>query len=87
MPCTEFRLESVPEMDYDALNKDNPQGEILIGGPQIFNGYYKMEDKTTEVLDADGWFHTGDIGTIASSNTLKIIDRKKNIFKLAQGRK
>ncbi|WIA35224.1 hypothetical protein OEZ86_003686 [Tetradesmus obliquus] len=84
-PCTELRLESVPEMNYDALNEAEPAGEVLLRGPQLFSGYYKQPEKTTEVLDADGWFHTGDIGTITKEGGLKIVDRKKNIFKLSQG--
>jgi len=84
-PGTELRLESVPEMNYDATKSEEPAGEVLLRGPQLFSGYYKAPDKTVEVLDADGWFHTGDIGMITTSNGLKIIDRKKNIFKLSQG--
>ncbi|KAL0918022.1 hypothetical protein M5K25_013141 [Dendrobium thyrsiflorum] len=83
VPNIDVRLESVPEMGYDAL-ADQPRGEICIRGKTLFSGYHKREDLTNEVL-VDGWFHTGDIGEWQSDGSLKIIDRKKNIFKLSQG--
>ncbi|KAI8471525.1 MAG: hypothetical protein J3K34DRAFT_416911 [Monoraphidium minutum] len=85
LSCIEMRFESVPEMNYDATDKEAPSGEVLLRGPCLFTGYYKQADKTEEVLDADGWFHTGDIGTLTAAGALKIVDRKKNIFKLSQG--
>ncbi|XP_075475562.1 putative CoA ligase CCL6 isoform X2 [Primulina tabacum] len=77
------RLESVPEMGYDASSVV-PRGEICLRGTTLFSGYYKREDLTNEVL-ADGWFHTGDIGEWQPNEEMKIIDRKKKIFKLSQG--
>lgn len=79
----EARLESVPEMGYDALSSI-PRGEICLRGNTIFSGYFKRQDLTEEVL-VDGWFHTGDIGEWQPDGTMKIVDRKKNIFKLSQG--
>lgn len=59
VPNIDVRLESVPEMDYDAL-ASTPRGEICIRGETLFSGYYKREDLTKEVL-IDGWFHTGSV--------------------------
>ncbi|KAI7842469.1 hypothetical protein COHA_003823 [Chlorella ohadii] len=84
LSATEFRLESVPELKYDASGP-TPKGEICIRGPMLFAGYYKDEERTKAEMDEDGFFHTGDIGTVNEQGCLKIIDRKKNIFKLAQG--
>lgn len=61
-------------------------GEILMKGPSLMLGYYKDQEKTDEVIDADGYFHTGDIGEIGEFNILKITDRKKEIFKLSTGK-
>ncbi|XP_071685845.1 long chain acyl-CoA synthetase 4-like isoform X1 [Rutidosis leptorrhynchoides] len=83
VPNLDARLESVPEMNYDACSS-KPQGEICIRGDVLFSGYHKREDLTKEVL-VDGWFHTGDIGEWQPDGSMKIIDRKKNIFKLSQG--
>lgn len=61
-------------------------GEILIKGPNVMMGYYKRPDLTAEVMDADGWFHSGDIGTFIDGQYLKITDRKKEIFKTSGGK-
>ncbi|KAK6137094.1 hypothetical protein DH2020_029165 [Rehmannia glutinosa] len=83
LPIVDICLESVPDMGYDALSH-TPRGEICIRGKCLFSGYYKREDLTKEVM-IDEWFHTGDIGEWQGDGSMKIIDRKKNIFKLSQG--
>jgi long-chain acyl-CoA synthetase len=87
----EFRLADVPEMNYTSNDKDEngtptPRGEILVRGANVIQGYYKNPEKTAETFDSEGWLHSGDIGMVMpGSNALKIIDRRKNIFKLSQG--
>ncbi|MBT2557613.1 long-chain fatty acid--CoA ligase [Hymenobacter sp. ISL-91] len=63
-----------------------PDGEILTRSPSVMRGYYNRPDLTAEVLDADGWLHTGDIGELVQGKFLKITDRKKEMFKNANGK-
>nr|XP_021146937.1 long-chain-fatty-acid--CoA ligase 5 isoform X2 [Columba livia] len=82
LACNIVKLDDVEEMNYFSSNNE---GEVCIKGPNVFKGYLKDDEKTAEAIDKDGWLHTGDIGKWLPNGTLKIIDRKKNIFKLAQG--
>jgi long-chain acyl-CoA synthetase len=61
-------------------------GEILVKGPNVMMGYYKLPEVTAEAIDSEGWFHTGDIGEFVEGKFLKITDRKKEIFKTSGGK-
>ncbi|XP_051560196.1 long-chain-fatty-acid--CoA ligase 1-like isoform X1 [Myxocyprinus asiaticus] len=82
LPCNFVKLMDVAEMNYFAANGE---GEVCVKGSNVFQGYLKDPERTAEALGKDGWLHTGDIGKWLPNGTLKIIDRKKHIFKLAQG--
>ena len=91
LPCVKIRLEDVPEMGY--LHGDDShqneavigRGEICVKGAGVFSGYYKLQAATETAIDSDGWLHTGDIGAWTPDGKLRIIDRKKDLFKLSQG--
>uniref|UniRef100_F1KXI1 Long-chain-fatty-acid--CoA ligase n=1 Tax=Ascaris suum TaxID=6253 RepID=F1KXI1_ASCSU len=80
--CNAVKLVDVPELEYYAKDM---VGEVCIRGFNVFKGYYKNDELTREVLDDQGWLHTGDVGRWTENGTLQIIDRKKHIFKLSQG--
>jgi len=99
LACTEIALVSVPEMGYNCTDKYHGRdekknlpgipclgrGEICFRGNNTFRCYFKNPEKTAGTIDSDNWVHSGDIGIWLPNGCLKIVDRKKNIFKLAQG--
>jgi long-chain acyl-CoA synthetase len=83
---TGIRIGTVGPLVENVQVKIAPDGEILVKGPNVMMGYYKNQEATNEVFDADGWFCTGDIGTFQEGKFLKITDRKKEIFKTSGGK-
>ena len=82
------RLCDWSEGGYSINDKPNPRGELLIGGKMISQGYYQLEEQTRDnFFDEDGfhWFVSGDIGEVFPDGTFQIIDRKKDLVKLANG--
>ncbi|MEV6415371.1 long-chain fatty acid--CoA ligase [Kribbella sp. NPDC051718] len=81
----QYRLGSVGPIFPAAEFKIAEDGEILIKGPGVMSGYHNLPEQTAEVIDADGWFHTGDIGHF-EDEFLFITDRKKDLFKTSGGK-
>jgi long-chain acyl-CoA synthetase len=75
-----------PLVDNVQVKIAEEDGEILVKGKSVMQGYYKNSEATAEVFDKDGWFHTGDVGTFVEGRFLKITDRKKEIFKTSAGK-
>lgn len=98
IPSNEVKMVSTPDVcdrgglpylstDRKDVNGNDVwgRGEIVCRGGNVTSGYYMMPDKTKEVFDDDGWFHTGDIGQFMADGSIRIVDRKKNLVKLKSG--
>ncbi|KAH9598916.1 AMP-dependent synthetase/ligase [Trypanosoma melophagium] len=83
LKSVELRLLDTPE--YRHTDKPEPRGEILLRGPFLFKGYYKQDEITKECMDDEGWFHTGDVGSLAENGTVRIVGRVKALAKNSNG--
>ena len=81
-----FKIGTVGKVLKNVDVKIAEDGEILTKGPNVMKGYFKDPEKTKEVINKEGYFHTGDIGELDSENFLKITDRKKEMFKTSGGK-
>ena len=81
----ELCLASVPDMDYLVTDQPQPRGELLIRGNTLFAGYFRNDEATAKAMLPGGWFRTGDICTVDAKGRFQVIDRVKNVLKLAQG--
>jgi long-chain acyl-CoA synthetase len=92
--CAYVCLQPDGQVKYDTVGfaapgmafKLSDSGEVLVKGVSVMNGYYKRPDSTAEAIDADGYFHTGDAGIIDKDGHLRIIDRVKDVGKMANGK-
>jgi long-chain acyl-CoA synthetase len=80
------RIGTVGELLDGVSVKIAPDGEILVKGPNVMKGYYNKPELSAEVIDEEGWFHTGDVGELQENRFLKITDRKKEMFKTSGGK-
>ena len=82
-PTSAGRVSTAPRVE----TKVSPEGELLVRGPCVMKGYYRMPDRTAAVIDADGWFHTGDSGSIDADGYVWLTGRMSRTIVLSSGKK
>src|SRR5690606_21567950 len=87
MPAARIKPGSIgPATAYNEVRIDEGTGEIRVRGPNVFMGYLHQPEKTAEAIDADGWLHTGDVGSVDEDGYFRITDRMKDIIITAGGK-
>ncbi|MFE4830169.1 carboxylic acid reductase [Streptomyces sp. NPDC056672] len=84
-PVIDYKLIDVPELGYYRTDSPHPRGELLLKTDAIIPGYYKQPELTTQIIDEDGFYKTGDIVAELGPDQFIIVDRRKNVLKLSQG--
>ena len=87
VPASGMKPGSIgPAAEFNEVRIAEGTGEILVRGPNVFKGYLNQPEKTAEAIDADGWLHTGDVGTMDADGYFRITDRMKDIIITAGGK-
>ncbi|WP_431274144.1 AMP-dependent synthetase/ligase [Variovorax ureilyticus] len=87
VPATRIKPGAIgPAAEYNEVRIDDATGEILVRGPNVFMGYLNLPEKTAETIDAHGWLHTGDVGSMDQDGYFRITDRMKDIIITAGGK-
>ncbi|HWS04980.1 MAG TPA: long-chain fatty acid--CoA ligase [Burkholderiaceae bacterium] len=87
VPADRIKPGSIgPAAPFNQVRLDPQTGEILVKGPNVFKGYLNQPEKTAETIDAEGWLHTGDVGTVDPDGFFRITDRMKDIIITAGGK-
>ncbi|BBX44330.1 carboxylic acid reductase [Mycobacterium cookii] len=84
-PVLDYKLVDVPDLGYFNTDRPYPRGELVLKTGNMFPGYYKRAETTANVFDDDGYYRTGDVFAEVARDTLKYVDRRNNVLKLAQG--